>query len=336
MTNRERFRAIMNFQPFDRLPIVEWAPWWEPTIERFKAEGMPQELETNAEICAYFGQDDYARIPVPTITADGPKAASHGAPIIHSEDDYHAIKKYLYPDLTEELKAKFNAVKQGHEAGDTVVWFPIDGFFWFPRVLMGIENHLYAFYDYPELMHEINRDSSDWMLRMIEQICEILTPDFMSFSEDMSYNHGPMLSEDLFNEFLLPYYHKVIPELKQRGIVPFIDSDGDIAQAVPWFLNAGLEAIFPLERQAGVDIVQLRKEYPNLKFLGCFDKMVLDKGEAAMRAEFERLLGVAGEGGLIISCDHQTPPHTSLEDYKLYMKLSREYAQKAGEISRKN
>lgn len=334
MTNRERFQAIMNFEAFDRLPVFEWAPWWEPTIERFKAEGMPTELETTEKICSYFGQDQYARIPIPMMTEDGPKAPSHGAPIIYSADEYHSIKKYLYPDLPETKKEEFLHVKESHAAGDTVVWFTMDGFFWFPRVLLGIENHLYAFYDQPELIHEINKDLSDWMLRTIDQICEFLTPDFMSFSEDMSYNLGPMLSEDLYREFLLPYYHKVVPALKERGIIPFIDSDGDISKAVPWFLESGIEAIFPLERQAGVDIVQLRRQYPKLRFMGCFDKMVLGKGEAALRAEFERMLDTAAEGGLLISCDHQTPPHTSLEEYKLYMKLSFEYAQKAGERSR--
>jgi uroporphyrinogen-III decarboxylase len=148
----------------------------------------------------------------------------------------------------------------------------------------------------------------------------------MSFAEDMSYNHGPMISEDLFNGFLLPYYHKVIPHLKERGIWTFLDSDGDISTAIPWFKNAGLDAIFPLERQAGVDVAQIRKDHPTFRMMGAFDKMTMNKGEAAMRKEFERLIPVAQKGGLIIGCDHQTPPGVSLEDYRLYLKLFREYA----------
>ena len=35
MTSRERFKAIVNFEPFDRLPIVEWAIWWRETFENF-------------------------------------------------------------------------------------------------------------------------------------------------------------------------------------------------------------------------------------------------------------------------------------------------------------
>ena len=29
MNHVERFRAVMNFQPVDRLPAWEWAMWWD-------------------------------------------------------------------------------------------------------------------------------------------------------------------------------------------------------------------------------------------------------------------------------------------------------------------
>ena len=53
-----------------------------------------------------------------------------------------------------------------------------------------------------------------------------------------------------------------------------------------------------------------------------------------MRAEFERLLPTAAKGGFLISCDHQTPPGVSYEDYLCYVDLFSEYAKKAGEMSR--
>jgi uroporphyrinogen-III decarboxylase len=62
--------------------------------------------------------------------------------------------------------------------------------------------------------------------------------------------------------------------------------------------------------------------------------MVMTRGEEAMRAEFERLLPVAADGGLVISVDHQTPPSVTLENYRTYVRLFREYARRAGELSR--
>jgi uroporphyrinogen-III decarboxylase len=195
---------------------------------------------------------------------------------------------------------------------------------------LGIERHLYAFYDQPELMHRLNADLAAWHVRVIDELCSVCTPDFMTFAEDLSYNHGPMLSRALFDEFLRPYYEQVTPRLAERGILPLVDSDGDITEAAPWFESVGVAGILPLERQAGVDVARLRATHPRMRWIGCFDKMVMSRGEAAMRAEFERLVPTAAQGGLIISCDHQTPPGVSCQDYQLYVRLFREYAEEAG------
>ena len=194
---------------------------------------------------------------------------------------------------------------------------------------MGIEPHLYAFYDKPELMHRINTDLSDWMVQTIDSLCTVCTPDFMTFAEDMSFNMGSMISKEIFDEFMLPYYNKVIPRLRERGIIPIVDSDGDITVPASWFEGAGLAGILPLERQAHVDIAQLRAEHPTMNFIGHFDKMTMPLGEEAMRGEFERLLPTARKGGFLISCDHQTPPGVSFENYKIYVRLFKEYAVKA-------
>ena len=61
--------------------------------------------------------------------------------------------------------------------------------------------------------------------------------------------------------------------------------------------------------------------------------MTMDKGEDAMRAEFERLLPTAAGGGFLISCDHQTPPGVSYHNYKTYVALFREYAEQTGRLS---
>ena len=58
--------------------------------------------------------------------------------------------------------------------------------------------------------------------------------------------------------------------------------------------------------------------------------MTMPYGEEGMRKEFERLLPVARKGGFLISCDHQTPPGVSLDNYRIYMRLFKEYAVKAG------
>jgi uroporphyrinogen-III decarboxylase len=94
---------------------------------------------------------------------------------------------------------------------------------------------------------------------------------------------------------------------------------------VPWLRKVGVKGVLPLERQAGVDGMKVRQQFPDLCMIGHFDKMTMDKGEAAMRAEFERLVPLMKSGGFIPSVDHQTPPGVSLEQYRVFLKLFKEY-----------
>ncbi len=330
MTTRERFQAVLNFKAFDRLPVIEWAGWWGDTINRWRTEGLPKDIAA-ADIHRHLGMDIHHQDWARPRSHDFPKPEHHGAGFIKNENDYDKLKRYLYPENCINTEA-WEKWAPEHKKGDCVTWFTIEGFFWFPRTLFGIEEHLYAFYDHPELMHMMNRDLAAHHLKIIDSICKYTTPDFMTFAEDMSYNNGPMLSKELFDEFMKPYYQMVIPKLKERGIKVIIDSDGDISVPNSWFEEVGIEGILPLERQAGVDIAQLRKDHPRQIYIGAYDKMVMNKGEAAMRKEFERLVPVAAKGGFIISCDHQTPPGVSFNDYTLYLSLFREYAEKAGNL----
>lgn len=334
MTTRERFQAVMNFQPFDRLPLVEWAHWWDRTIARWKTEGLPASfsgMEERYEIARFFGQDLYFQDWVRSRTGECPVAPEHGAGIIKSMDDYEKILPFLYPDPSRAIdSAQWKLWADMQRRGEAVLWITLEGFFWFPRELLGIEPHLYAFYDEPELMHRINGDLAAWMLKCIDAINVYCAPDFMTFAEDMSYNHGAMISEELFDEFILPYYGRVIPRLKEQGTISMIDSDGDVTIPAWWFERAGIEGILPLERQAGVDIARLRKEHPRMRFIGHFDKLVMNRGKEAVRAEFERVLPTARTGGFIVSVDHQTPPGVCYQEYLQFMALFREYAEKAG------
>jgi hypothetical protein len=94
---------------------------------------------------------------------------------------------------------------------------------------------------------------------------------------------------------------------------------------VPWLFGVGIRGILPLERQAGVDAMVLRRSFPELGMIGHFDKMVMNRGETAIRGEFQRLLPAMRSGRFIPSVDHQTPPGISLEQYRAYLRLLEEY-----------
>ncbi len=328
MNTRERFQAVLNFEKPDRLPVIEWAPWWHLTLENWRKQGLPAGFDT-VGLQEHFGLDLMVQSWIRPTNARTPEVP-HGNPLVRDLAEYEQLRaSRAVHDLDAVDFEPFERYREQHERGDAVFWFTLDGFFWFPRNLFGIENHLYAFYDQPELMKRLNQDQLEFNLKVLDRIFDRYEPEFMSFAEDMSYNHGSMISEELFDEFLLPYYREIIPVLRKHNVKVFLDSDGDITGSVSWFERAGIDGIFPLERQAGVDVARLRREHPKFLLLGGYDKMVMDKGEEAIEREFARLLPTARQSGFLVSCDHQTPPAVTLDDYALYLKAFREFAAEA-------
>lgn len=326
MNHVERFRAVMNFQLVDRLPVWEWAMWWDKTIERWHGEGLPRELKFSQvyEIAEYFGLDPYQQFWFSTTQATIEATQHHTEGMVSSMDDYLRIRPRLYPNHSQSIDGMRPwAARQAR--GEAVVWATLEGFFWFPRTLMDVEQLSYAYYDQPELVHRINQDLLDSNLRLLEQMAEACVPTFMTIAEDMSYNNGPMISQQVFEEFLAPYYRKLLARAKELNLLIIVDTDGDVTMLVPWLQAVGVDGVLPLERQAGVDGNRLRQLYPHLRMVGHYDKLVMHKGEAAIRAEFERLVPLMKSGGFIPSVDHQTPPEVSLEEYRLYVRILREY-----------
>ncbi len=300
--------------------------WWDQTIDRWHAEGLPPTLAFSQviEIAQYFGLDPYQQFWFSTTDPTIAATQHHVEGIVASLEDYLRIRPQLFPSHADAIDG-MGAWAARQRAGSAVVWCTIEGFFWFPRTLMGFSKLMRAYYRQPELIHVINRDLLEFNLGLLDRFLPVCVPTFMTIAEDMSYNHGPMISERTFEEFIAPYYRKLMPRLAEHGIPLIMDTDGDVTKLVPWIERLGVRGVLPLERQAGVDGMKLREQFPRLLMIGHFDKMCMNQGEPAMRAEFERLIPLMQSGGFIPSVDHQTPPGVSLEQYRTYLRLLNEY-----------
>jgi len=127
------------------------------------------------------------------------------------------------------------------------------------------------------------------------------------------------------------YYKKLIPMFKERGVgFVFVDTDGDFNQLIPNFIDAGVDGFLPMDVNAGMDIVKVRKQFPRLRFIGGFNKLCIAEGKEAIDREFERIMPVIRGGGYIPGADHQVAPSTSLENYKYYISKLHEAMEQCG------
>lgn len=301
--------------------MIEWATWWDLTLSAWRQEGLDPSLDGTG-IKQHFGLDIDLQFWTHSFKTDVELP-------IYDSADYDAIRPSLYPDPPYIDVEAWKAAVQKQQQGMAITWLTTNGFFWWPRVLFGIENHFYAFYDHPQLMHRMIQDQAEFTLRFYEYCLKIGKPMFVTLAEDMSYNHGPMLSRELFQEFLAPAYCRISAFLRRHGIPLIVDTDGDATLMLPWLQEVGVDGVLPLERQAGVDINRLVRDFPDMVFIGGFDKMTMRQGESQMRSEFERILPAMKTGRFIPSVDHQTPPDVPLDRYRNYIELLREFCTRA-------
>jgi uroporphyrinogen decarboxylase len=153
------------------------------------------------------------------------------------------------------------------------------------------------------------------------QILDYTDVDCYGFWEDMAYKTGPLIGPELMRKYLLPRYKRVVDYVRGRG-VPFIalDSDGDVSELIPVWLDAGINTLYPFECQAGMDVLQVRKQYGrDLRIWFSIDKRALAIGPAAIDAELARIRPLIEDGGYVPGLDHSMPPDVPFANYRYYM-----------------
>jgi len=196
---------------------------------------------------------------------------------------------------------------------------PFVGVFSSLRTLMGFEGMMYAFYDMPDLVHDILTHLTELWLALFEKVLGQVALDGMYYWEDMSYKGGGMVSPAIFQRFLAPVYRRINAYLQQCGIdIILLDTDGNVWDLIPQLLNVGVTVLYPFEVRAGMDVAEVRARYPRLGMMGGIDKNALAEGPSAIDAELTRVAPVIRGGGYVPACDHYVPPNVSWASFCHY------------------
>ena len=207
------------------------------------------------------------------------------------------------------------------------------GGYMYLRSLIGPVDLLYMFYDDPQLIH---RCMEAWFCLAdsvyTEMQKEVVFDEFF-IGEDICYNHGFLISQDMIREFLFPYYQQLLSNIKSRQLdktrrLHFqVDSDGFSDPAIPLYGELGMDYLSPFEVASGCDVVKTGREYPELLIHGGFDKRILARGKEAIDREVERIMPpMVKRGGYFPTSDHGLPWEVSFENYLHYRKRMLEFA----------
>ena len=350
MTNRERIVATLKCERTDRPPVIDWlglAPWGE-TLSRWRDESGVADLEPKA----WFGYDrgflvaplelgpwpryehvvleeseetvtyrDYRGITIRN-RKDGNTLPDFLSGPVGSRADWERYRdERLQPRLADRTRAldEFVAAAASTDAPVQVGTYPY-GFFGTPRDLTGVESVLVGYYDEPEMLHEIARAHADLWLALYAEVAARVQIDHVHIWEDMSGKQGSLISMPMVEEFMMPGYDRIAAFVRSHDVAAFsVDTDGKVDELVATMAPHGVNSFFPFEVQAGNDIVEYRRRYPDVSVWGGLDKRALADDRAAIHRELDRAAELFALGGYIVGFDHLIPPDVPWESFRYFM-----------------
>jgi uroporphyrinogen decarboxylase len=351
MTDRQRFLNVLNYKPTDRAVYRGIFGAWPETVERWKSEGYdpshpspfpagdqwawvghwffpnpPFErkvIEENDRTVLYINPEGILmRERKDNPSSSMPQFVKF--PVESRQDFRRFYRERMQPDLAARIGKDYIKTLADFRNRD----FPLivisdrwGGFFGGLRGLVGVHRLCTLFYDDPALVEEMMDAVADFIIAMMSQILDHTDIDVYGFWEDMAYKTGPLLSPAMLRKFALPRYRRVVESLRSRGVQFFsLDSDGDISSLIPVWLDAGINLLYPFEVQAGMDVLQVRKQYGrDLRMWFGLDKRAVAAGPKAIDAELARVRPLLEEGGYVAGTDHSLPPDVPFTHYCYYM-----------------
>ncbi|MBT5831158.1 MAG: hypothetical protein HOH77_13300, partial [Candidatus Latescibacteria bacterium] len=127
---------------------------------------------------------------------------------VKNMDDWLKIKPW-YEFSEKRFGKDWESISQNHLKNTRVLCTNIPGGFDEPRQLMGEEALCIAYYEQPELIHDILNTIAETTVKLLDRVTQKVQIDLLSVHEDMAGKSGPLAGPRQVVEFIAPYYRRV-------------------------------------------------------------------------------------------------------------------------------
>ena len=355
MTSRERFVRTLTGQEVDRVPFVkifggtnacrrEWEEecpglsknidevlgfegfyrgWEAMPVQQGLSPAGPGEVIEETEEGAVF-RNGYGALEIVQKGRDYAHQTVEWP--VKNRADWERIKKrFLDPDSPDRFPGDWPKYVERYRNREFPLQLSHGGVYGFPRTMMGDQNLAYAFYDDPDLVHDMMNTYTETCIGVWKKMVGDIDFDIIEFWEDMCFRSGSFISPKMFREFMTPQYQKVAAFAKERNIpILLVDSDGYIEDLTELMAEAGVTAMYPYEVQSGNDAARVRAKHPDFGIIGALNKEVMAWGKDAIDAEMEKARRYIKLGRLIPGPDHFVLSNVTWKNYRYFMERLRE------------
>ncbi len=173
----------------------------------------------------------------------------------------------------------------------------------------GMENYFVKMYENPAVVEAVTERVVDFYVAANEKFFAGLgdRADIMFFGNDFGTQRDLILSPDLFRKFVLPSAKRLIAVGKKYNKIVMLHSCGSIYRVIPDLIDAGVDALHPLQAQAAGMSAQSLAQFKNdIAFLGGIDaqSFFVEATPAQIEEEVKRVRDILGPN-IVISPSHE-------------------------------
>jgi uroporphyrinogen decarboxylase len=324
LSSRERVLTAFSHEAPDRVPA------WCGASAEFWSKAKAQLALDDEELRRFFGDDfqrvhaGYAGPAIPlehtgavyrTVFGVEREGLGYGQPIDHplAIATLNEIHAYPWPDpaWVDVIGLRDTAHAWNGEfailGGD---WSP----FWHDAIdLFGMEGLMRRMCEEPDAVDALLTHLVDYYFASSVRIFDAAKGaiDIFFFGNDFGSQCGPIVGPALFERFLQPHLQRLAGLGHDYGLKVMMHCCGGIAELIPLFIDAGIDAIHAVQPSCrGMDLAVLKKQFGDkIVFNGAVDSHhVLINGtpDAVRQATREVLEIMKPDGGYICGASHDT------------------------------
>ncbi len=310
LTSAERVLRVLRREEPDRIPHFEWI------IDRRVRDAIcpgssMEEFTVRMGLDAILTAPDYRKEQI------GPNrfrnewgtileysAEEYGMPVsgpiktLADLERYHAPDPYA-PGRFASLEKLVNRYK-----GRLAIGVHLNDVLSVPRNLMGFENLMAAFGEAPELVRGLVELSVKTNLELAKEAAR-RGADFVFTGDDYASTEGPFISPRMFRELLAPQLKRVMTGFKELGLLVIKHTDGNILPILDLIVDAGMDALDPIDPVAGLDIGEMKRRLGHMLALkgnvDCAHTLTNGTEQQVVEETISVIRKAAAGGGLIVS-----------------------------------
>jgi uroporphyrinogen decarboxylase len=232
-----------------------------------------------------------------------------------------ADKSRFEPERERENYHRYMRALQVHIGETVIIDFSLQVGFCDCWSQLGLDTFIWLYDEDPQVVSDYIEAYTDSEIRRLHAIANRSLSPVILIPEDFASKSGLIFSPAFLRKELFPRLRRMTEAWHSHGVKVIFHSDGNFKRAIPDLVDCGVDGFYCLEPAVGMDIVALKKAWPDLVWAGGIDGVDLMEGgtpEQVRREVRTTILetGALQSGGIFVGTSSEVNPLVRPENFK--------------------